>query len=481
MMKRSMGRESMAWTSATAAAALLGLALLPLCARPAAAQPETARSCVDRCVNGKDCATNPYTPCVPHLYRTDAPVGSEDFPFDDFIQILPQEGTDTLRLFITADGTNSDGPNDGNGDTGGGKLCVAGPGGIDSDHLCAFRVILDIPEVCRDFVPEENRCVTGSPLISPGRFVRFVPDASLDSRGQLVTVPPEGVFDPGVTSFGINFVNPNVPLEPGPMDSAGPASPSSLVEDFEADFPAWESGWLGTNSNLANVYAGPSGGTSSDRGNNPDGLWLSDGDGESSDSVVDIAFDPIFGASLTSLSLDIAGHVSLRLQIYDIAGVTLLDVNPIEVTFGATTDPGSYVNYGATSTNGIGGFRMLQLAGVIEGNTGIDNVVVNADAIPETVAVVHELGLLDVEVFDPRIVVWVRQGDAIRSASAKAVDTAGSQTLHNVLEDRMSPHAIAISLPEPGAYLSLFTTLAGLGGLHRLRLRRQARRARSEP
>ena len=112
---------------------------------------------------------------------------------------------------------------------------------------------------------------------------------------------------------------------------------------------------------------------------------------------------------------------------------------------------------------------MLRLSGSVENNTSIDNVVANGGAVPEEDVKVHELGLLEVRVDDPRIVVWVRQGDAIRSASTKAVDIPGGQKLQNVVEDRMSPHVLAIALPEPGAYLSLFSALAGLGGLHQLR------------
>jgi hypothetical protein len=33
-----------------------------------------------------------------------------------------------------------------------------------------------------------------------------------------------------------------------------PAAAGTLTEDFNAPFPAWESGWLGVNSNLVNAY-----------------------------------------------------------------------------------------------------------------------------------------------------------------------------------------------------------------------------------
>ena len=123
---------------------------------------------------------------------------------------------------------------------------------------------------------------------------------------------------------------------------SAPIQAGVLVEDFEATFPAWESGWLATNSNLTNYY-----GLGAGRGNNPDGLWIGE---------ADIVFLPAFAATLTSLSLDVAGHAPTQFQIYDQVGALLLDV-PLTLTFGATTDPGVYAHYAVTSSNGIGGFR----------------------------------------------------------------------------------------------------------------------------
>ena len=151
---------------------------------------------------------------------------------------------------------------------------------------------------------------------------------------------------------------------------------SILVEDFEAPFPAWESGWLGTNSNLQNYY-----GVGAGRGNNPDGLWLTDG-GVSSET--NIVFDPTFGASLSSLSLDIATFIGgLRVQIFDMANAVLFD-QIVAPTFGAFTDPGVYVNVSANSASGISRFR-FSASSAVEGNTSIDNVVVNAQGDPGVV------------------------------------------------------------------------------------------------
>jgi hypothetical protein len=168
----------------------------------------------------------------------------------------------------------------------------------------------------------------------------------------------------------------------------GGANASILTEDFEATFPAWESGYLGTNTNLENYYTFNSSFGNTHRGNNPDGLWLDDGDGAYFGDVVQISFSPAFAATLTSLALDVAGFVPATIEIFDASGATLLST-PLTLTFGAFTDPGIYANYSASSSNGIGGFRFITTSQV-EGNTSIDNVTVNQrddGVVPEPASV----------------------------------------------------------------------------------------------
>jgi hypothetical protein len=153
-------------------------------------------------------------------------------------------------------------------------------------------------------------------------------------------------------------------------------SAAILTEDFEAPFPAWETGWLGTNSNLQNFY-----GVGFDRGNNPDGLWVGN---------QDTVFNPSFGATLTSLAVDVAGYsTGTRLQIFDMSGSVLLD-QLVSLTFGAGTDPGTYSNYSVSSLNGISKFSFI--GGSPVGNTSIDNVVVStatgAQAVPEPFTII---------------------------------------------------------------------------------------------
>ncbi|CAN5882840.1 hypothetical protein BH18ACI5_BH18ACI5_09630 [soil metagenome] len=150
-----------------------------------------------------------------------------------------------------------------------------------------------------------------------------------------------------------------------------------LLEDFESPFPEWESGWLGANSNLANYYAGPGGGTWDLRGNNPDGLWLSDAYGTFADSLVDIVFDAGFAATLTAFSIDITGYSPLDLRIYDAFGETLL-LAVVAPTKDAQSESPKYAHYSTLSTAGIGGFRFSPKRPdySIEGRTSIDNVSV---------------------------------------------------------------------------------------------------------
>jgi len=148
--------------------------------------------------------------------------------------------------------------------------------------------------------------------------------------------------------------------------AASAANAATYTEDFNAPFPTWESGWLGTNSNLTNDY-----GVGAGRGNNPDGLWV----GETT-----IQFNSAFGAAITSLDLDVASWVSGNLEFYD-ASNTLISTQAFTANYGAYSNPGLYEHFSVSSTNGIDHFT-FDAAGVV-GNTSIDNVVVSTTAVPE--------------------------------------------------------------------------------------------------
>lgn len=153
-----------------------------------------------------------------------------------------------------------------------------------------------------------------------------------------------------------------------------------LLENFEAAFPAWESGFLGTNSNVENYYVS-AGNPNTFRGNNPDGLWIDDGNLANGDDV-EILFNPAFGAGLTHFAIDVAGYVNGTFTVFDSLSNVLLSAG-IFVTNGATTNPGTYGHYDVVSLTGIGGFSFTSAGDSIAGNTSIDNVSVTVgDATP---------------------------------------------------------------------------------------------------
>ena len=171
------------------------------------------------------------------------------------------------------------------------------------------------------------------------------------------------------------------------------ALPVNLVEDFEGTFPAWESAWLGSNSNLRNYY-----GFGQGRGNNPDGLWIHDNNLDASTNSL-IQFNNAFGAQITNFSIDVTAFVqSTVFEAFDMNG-QLLNSSLITVMGGAFGNPGVYQTVSFSSTNGVSSFRIRNGNGGVEGNTSIDNVAVTLNGstnhVPEpaTLALVG-LGLL---------------------------------------------------------------------------------------
>lgn len=160
------------------------------------------------------------------------------------------------------------------------------------------------------------------------------------------------------------------------------------TEDFEDPFPVWESNWLGTYSNIQNVY-----GVGADRGNNPDGLWIADGLGNG--SAAEITFDLAFGSTITNFSIDVTSWIQTAVfEAFDVSGNIIHSI-AITSFAGGYSDPGSYQTISFSSVNGLGGFNIT--GGSIEGNTSIDNVIATTGAVnvsePTSIAVLG-LGLL---------------------------------------------------------------------------------------
>ena len=164
---------------------------------------------------------------------------------------------------------------------------------------------------------------------------------------------------------------------------------TTYVETFNEPFAGWENRFLGTLSNAQNYYrTEPSGAPADFRGGNSDGLWVSDGDnytyGGDYGNVL-IRFDTDFGARITDFSLDVSSllgsSVAATLIFRDKDGAALASYILPEGTLSPSGNPGSYLNYAVSSTNGISGFDLI---GFAQGNVSIDNVSVTA--VPEPAA-----------------------------------------------------------------------------------------------
>lgn len=149
--------------------------------------------------------------------------------------------------------------------------------------------------------------------------------------------------------------------------AASAAQAATYTEDFNAPFPGWESGWLGTNSDLSNVY-----GVGAGRGNNPDGLWI---------GANQIQFNPSFGASIQSLNFDVASWINGTINVYSSLN-TLIGSQTFTANYGAYSLPGTYQHFSFASTSGVSHFDFVGNA--VLGNTSIDNVnITTVTSVPE--------------------------------------------------------------------------------------------------
>jgi hypothetical protein len=130
------------------------------------------------------------------------------------------------------------------------------------------------------------------------------------------------------------------------------------------------------------------------RGNNPEGLWIADTQGFNSGvggPVVDIVFNPVFGANMTSLSFGGEYFVQAQVTIYDMSNNVLAQ----QVFSGGGFDFDHADVISANSANGISHFTIDSTqfgGGQVEGNTSVDNFEVNVVPEPGTIAVIA-LGL----------------------------------------------------------------------------------------
>lgn len=146
---------------------------------------------------------------------------------------------------------------------------------------------------------------------------------------------------------------------------------AQLVEDFNAPGAAWESGWLGHNSNLRNYYCGFAT-NCTNRGNQPQALWPT-----SAGSSISVLFAPTFGAGIQTFGLNIGSFTPVSLSIYDMNNTVIFNAAvPTLQSYTASTW------FSVASSNGVSGFTIDGSS--VGGNTWIDNVTVDAmSTVPE--------------------------------------------------------------------------------------------------
>ena len=148
-------------------------------------------------------------------------------------------------------------------------------------------------------------------------------------------------------------------------------------ENFNDPLEDWVSGWLYTGSNLQNYYVAFGTCDDNNRGNQPDGLWVSDDKAcgsLNSASPVTINFDPVLGDTAAYFSLDVyACSGDVTLNIYDRSGVLDQSVLLPSSCF-------EFLNtYEFNLINGISAFEFESVSSAIEGNTAIDNVILDTE------------------------------------------------------------------------------------------------------
>ena len=166
---------------------------------------------------------------------------------------------------------------------------------------------------------------------------------------------------------------------------------NTYVENFDDPLGGWTSRWLYQNTNLENYYV--AGGTCdpNNRGNEPNGLWISDNRGCSTL----VAVNPVrinllnnFGDTATSFALDVGVCASnTTLRIYDRNGALV-------VTDSLPPSCFNLVNHTYALTNGISAFE-FNADGQVEGNTSIDDVTIIIGAPrPTSVPTMTEWGMI---------------------------------------------------------------------------------------
>ena len=162
-----------------------------------------------------------------------------------------------------------------------------------------------------------------------------------------------------------------------------------FTENFNAPFPAWESGFFGVNSNAVNFLCGARG--CADRGNNADALYVT-GPGQA--AAIDVAFNAGFAATITSFALDVAAALDTTLLAFDSSGNEIFR-HAVAAANGIPT-AADYTRFTINSSNGISRFAFTDdsadgASAPPAGSTVIDNLLLTTrDPVTPPPAVLPE-------------------------------------------------------------------------------------------
>ncbi len=164
-----------------------------------------------------------------------------------------------------------------------------------------------------------------------------------------------------------------------------------FTEDFNAPFPAWESGFFGVNSNAVNSICLARGCT--DRGSSTDGLYVT---GPGQTAAIDVSFNTGFAGTITAFAFDVAAVLDTTLLAFDSSGNQIFSQAVAASASGIPT-AADYTRVVINSVNGISRFAFTDdspanpFGGPPAGFTLIDNlllttrdpVVTPPGAVPE--------------------------------------------------------------------------------------------------
>jgi len=151
-----------------------------------------------------------------------------------------------------------------------------------------------------------------------------------------------------------------------------------LCEAFDDPLGGWRTRWLALNSDMRNYYVCYGGSNEDDRGNNPCGLWICDGDGNAMQA--DVEFLPTFGATVTHFELGIMPFVPADFAMYAPGGGLIYSTS---LVVDGTFPPCPTRVYGANTPIGLASFSIIPMGGSqIEGNTSVDNVCATTGVVP---------------------------------------------------------------------------------------------------